>query len=307
MERTTLTSTPVTTNLPDSRQATVVDRVHGFAAGIASGITKLAVGHPFDTIKVRLQTEGGFGRFRGPLHCLQTTLRHEGFFALYKGATPPMIGWAIMDSVQLGTLSNLRLLLQRGDKSKQLSVGEHALAGIGAGLTVSLVATPVELLKIKLQVQYADGQTKRYNGPIDCARKIIRNHGLPGLWHGLQGTMLFRSFFWAMWGGYEFYSIQLRKLDWTPSTINFVAGGLAANTFWTLAFPSDVVKNRYMSQPDISPLKYPTLRSVYRDIYRTEGLAGFFRGFLPAFIRSFPTNASAILVFETAMRLMRDH
>ncbi|KAJ1649803.1 hypothetical protein IWQ61_009222, partial [Dispira simplex] len=126
MERTTLTPTPVTTiNLPASRQATAVDRIHGFAAGIASGITKLAVGHPFDTIKVRLQTEGGFGRFRGPLHCLQTTLRHEGFFALYKGATPPMVGWAIMDSVQLGTLSNLRLLLQRGDKSKQLSVGEH--------------------------------------------------------------------------------------------------------------------------------------------------------------------------------------
>lgn len=30
----------------------------GFLAGIGSGVTKLVVGHPFDTIKVRMQVEG---------------------------------------------------------------------------------------------------------------------------------------------------------------------------------------------------------------------------------------------------------
>ncbi|KAJ1927379.1 hypothetical protein IWQ60_002966 [Tieghemiomyces parasiticus] len=278
-----------------ARPITGLDRVHGFLAGVASGVTKLAVGHPFDTVKVRLQTEGGFGRFKGPVDCLRNTIRQEGFLALYKGATPPLLGWAVMDSVQLGTLSNLRLCLQNGDKNKQLSVFEHGLAGLGAGFTVSFVATPVELLKIKLQVQYADSATRLYTGPIDCIRKIV------------VGTIAFRSFFWSMWGGYELYSIQLRKFDLPQSTVNFVAGGLAANTFWTLAFAVDSVKNRYMSQPDVRPLKYPNLRSVYRDVYTTEGLRGFYRGFLPAFIRSFPTNASAILVFETVMRFMNEH
>ncbi|KAJ1966852.1 hypothetical protein H4R35_006880 [Dimargaris xerosporica] len=61
-----------------------------------------------------------------------------------------------------------------------------------------------------------------------------------------------------------------------------------------------------MSQADVQPLKYPALRSAFRDIYKSEGVVGFYRGFLPAFIRSFPTNASAILVFETSMRLMHE-
>ena len=70
-----------------------------FAAGIFSGSTKLVVGHPFDTIKVRLQTEGNLGRFKGPIDCVKITIRNEGVRALYKGASPPLFGWALMDAV----------------------------------------------------------------------------------------------------------------------------------------------------------------------------------------------------------------
>ena len=73
----------------------------GFLAGIVSGITKLLVGHPFDTIKVRLQIDGS-GIYKGPWDCFAKTVRREGLFALYKGATPPLIGWAAMDSVHMG-------------------------------------------------------------------------------------------------------------------------------------------------------------------------------------------------------------
>lgn len=40
----------------------------------------------------------------------------------------------------------------------------------------------------------------------------------------------------------------------------------------------DVVKNRYMTQPDVSPKKFPTPTSVARFVYQTEGLRGFYRG-----------------------------
>ncbi|KAJ3056873.1 hypothetical protein HK097_003409 [Rhizophlyctis rosea] len=96
----------------------------------------------------------------------------EGFKALYKGATPPLFGWAMMDSVQMGSLNNFRVMLQNGDVTKKLSAGEQAIAGLGAGVVVSFVATPVELLKGRLQVQY-DSATKLYSGPIDCARQLV--------------------------------------------------------------------------------------------------------------------------------------
>ena len=40
------------------------------ASGTASGITKALVGNPFDTIKIRQQTQGVGGKFAGPIDCL---------------------------------------------------------------------------------------------------------------------------------------------------------------------------------------------------------------------------------------------
>merc|ERR1711964_171507 len=79
----------------------------GFVAGVFSGVAKLTVGHPFDTIKVRLQTSDST-RFSGPLQCLLQTVRKEGVAGLYKGATPPLVGWMFMDSLMLGSLTYYR-------------------------------------------------------------------------------------------------------------------------------------------------------------------------------------------------------
>ena len=82
----------------------------GFVAGVFSGVAKLSVGHPFDTIKVRMQTTSA-ERFAGPMSCLVQTIRNEGVRALYKGATPPLVGWMFMDSVMLGSLTMYKKLL----------------------------------------------------------------------------------------------------------------------------------------------------------------------------------------------------
>ncbi|KAI8048973.1 mitochondrial carrier domain-containing protein [Syncephalis plumigaleata] len=226
---------------PAENTPSLHDRLRGFAAGVASGVSKLVIGHPFDTLKVRLQTEGGAGRFTGLTDCLMSTIRKEGVFALYKGATPPLIGWMFMDAIMLGSLSNYRLLLQKGDKTRPLSIKQHAIAGCA---------------------------TRVYTGPIDCARKLIHNNGVFGLWKGLGLTMAFRSFFGAFWGSYELYSIQLRRRGYDKNVVSFIAGGLAANTYWTLAFPVDVVKNRWMTQPDVKPQRYPNVMTCIRDVYQ---------------------------------------
>ena len=58
---------------------------------------------------------------------------------------------------------------------KELPTLGHALAGVMAGWTVSVVAAPIEHIKARLQIQYAADKSKRlYHGPIDCTRKIVR-------------------------------------------------------------------------------------------------------------------------------------
>ncbi|KAK9486535.1 mitochondrial carrier domain-containing protein [Lipomyces starkeyi] len=255
-----LTTQPV---VPDNRYI-------GFVAGIYSGVTKLFVGHPFDTIKVRLQTAPA-NQFR------------EGFRALYKAAAPPLLGWMVMDSVQLGSLHNYLLM-------KHYAFPWHAIVGIIAGWPVSFVTALIEHVKARLQVQY-DAATKGYTSPINS---VIR-----GLYRGLFSTMVFRSYFFFLWGSYDIMThLDKEKRKVRIAAINFWAGGLRAQIFWTLAYPypSDVVKPTII--PDnITNSRHKTWIDAARYVYK-EALKGNNRS------RAFSANAAALTMFEMVMRTL---
>ncbi|KAK9478991.1 mitochondrial carrier [Lipomyces japonicus] len=291
--------------LPPPLQPAVPERRYiGFIAGIFSGVTKLFVGHPFDTIKVRMQT-ASIGQFTGPLDCFLQTTQKEGFRALYKGATPPLLGWMAMDSVQLGSLHNYRILMKNhvfDDWEKLPPIG-HAIAGVFAGVTVSFVAAPIEQVKARLQVQY-DAATKLYSGPINCASVLYNQAGIRGLYRGLLATMLFRANFFFLWGSYDIMTTWAKaNTEFSDAAINFWAGGLSAQIFWTLAYPSDVVKQLIMID-DIRNPKFSRWIYAARHVYQTRGYKGFFRGFVPSSIRAFPANAAALAMFEAVMRTL---
>lgn len=209
----------------------------------------------------------------------------------------------------------------------------HAIAGVMAGSTVSFIAAPVEHVKARLQVQYAPDKSKRlYQGPIDCTKKIVsslsqlchltakvtpiltgtalqlRAHGIAGLYHGLFATLIFRSFFFFWWGSYDIFTRLLHtSTNLSTPAINFWAGGLSAQVFWLTSYPSDVVKQRIMTDPLGGSLndgerRFAGWKDAAREIWRKDGARGFWRGFLPCFLRAFPANAMALLAFEGVMR-----
>ncbi|CAD6567573.1 MAG: hypothetical protein CYPHOPRED_001804 [Cyphobasidiales sp. Tagirdzhanova-0007] len=251
------------------------ERLKGFAAGTASGLTKLCIGHPFDTVKTRLQCSPP-RTYSGPLECLTTIIKGEGLRALYKGASPPAIGWAITDAILLGSMHNYRLLLAKHTNlvtsadhaspsatSAKLSVSGHALAGMLAGFTVAVAATPIEIVKVQLQMQltptapllFSNNSSPsiiRYVSPLGFAKQIYAKNGPLGFWKNLGATMLQRMWFGLMFGSYDVmmsYSRQrVTHRDGSvgprvkEGTANFLAGGLSSNLFWIFAFPFDAVK-----------------------------------------------------------------
>lgn len=50
--------------------------------GSFGGVVQVLTGQPFDTIKVRLQSQGHL--YTGTLDCIQKTIKNEGFSAFYK-------------------------------------------------------------------------------------------------------------------------------------------------------------------------------------------------------------------------------
>lgn len=197
---------------------------------------------------------------------------------------------------------------KKAEKQGLPTIG-HALAGIMAGATVSFIAAPVEHIKARLQVQYAaDKKQRLYSGPIDCSKKILRAHGFGGLYHGLSATLLFRAFFFFWWGSYDIFTrVFSNHTNLSTPAINFWAGGLSAQVFWLTSYPSDVVKQRIMTDPLGGPLndgqrRFPRWKDAAKDIWRRDGARGFWRGFLPCFLRAFPANAVALVAFEGVMR-----
>ncbi|KAL8655006.1 MAG: hypothetical protein Q9210_001168 [Variospora velana] len=187
----------------------------------------------------------------------------------------------------------------------------HGIAGVMAGCTVSFIAAPVEHVKARLQIQYASDKSKRlYKGPIDCCNKILRSHGFHGLYHGLAATLLFRSFFFFWWGSYDIFTRVLSNhTALSAPAVNFWAGGLSAQVFWIISYPSDVVKQRIMTDPLGGTLgdgerKFARWKDAAREIARRDGYRGFYRGFLPCFLRAFPANAVALVAFESVMRAL---
>lgn len=331
----------------DTQHLGLVERAKGFAAGIASGLTKLAVGHPFDTIKVRLQCSPP-GTYKGAMDCVVSVVRTETVFGMYKGCTPPAIGWMFTDSILMGSLHTYRTWIKRyllpHDKGEGLPVPYQMLAGLGAGWTNSFAATPVELLKSKLQMQrqrvqllhphQADKQ-REFTGAFDCARQIVQQRGIQGLWHALSATLLFRSSFAVMFGSYEWFQRHLGAwaqehrasappwCHWalSPASVTFFSGGMAAELYWFVGYPADVVKNRWMADSLRHPRYSPGMRGLvqlFSELWtpadqspRERGILGLpwhvrriYTGFLPCALRAFPTNAAALLAFETAMYLM---
>lgn len=93
------------------------------------------------------------------------TIRKEGFLALYKGAPVPASDFAHprpgMASPLLGVAGVNSLLFASNQFARklispypQLSIGQVALAGSMAGAVQSILASPVEMFKIRMQGQY---------------------------------------------------------------------------------------------------------------------------------------------------------
>eukprot|EP00808_Paulinella_micropora_P002505 g72119.t1 len=288
------------------------DELAEFLAGVSAGLANLVVGHPFDTIKVRLQSQSANGYFKGPWHCLVNTVRQEGPIALYQGALFPLLGKGLVHSVMFGVYGNaLRYFARKESRPiSDVALSSVAVSGLAAGLAGSIVCTPIDQVKVVMQVQRLRGASatemipggKVYRHSLHCAQDILLRRGI----HGFYGQLLPTSV--EMGGGAAIYFATYATLrqawadlprERTPFQValDFVAGGLAGVAFVTLMFPVETIKHRLMTRQEVGGLK-----KCVQQVWLQEGVHGFFKGYLPALLRTFPTNGATL----TAYQLTRD-
>lgn len=212
-----------------------------FVAGWVGGASSVVLSHPLDTIKVRLQTGSGY---TGSIDCIKKTLQKEGMKGFYKGMSFPLVSAAAYNACVFGVYTNVTNIIRKykyGDTNRRLSLFDVALASMSAGGVSVCLGTPIDLIKIRLQIQtekikqktkivksfknesLITSEVKRnistssqrsqatstrtiYTGPIHCASDVLKQKGIRGLYRG-GGTMLIRDI-----PGYALYFVPYEVL-----------------------------------------------------------------------------------------------
>ncbi|KAJ5248642.1 hypothetical protein N7468_000093 [Penicillium chermesinum] len=296
---------------PNQGVEAMKDIVFGSAAGMAGKLIE----YPFDTVKVRLQSQPEHLplRYTGPLDCFRQSFQADGARGLYRGISAPMMGAAVETSCLFFSYrliqDALRAMVYPG--VDQLPLGVLLLSGAASGSVTSLALTPIELIKCKMQVPVESAGSKP-PGPMTLIISVFRQEGLRGFWRGQLGTLIRETGGSAAWfGGYESVSSVFRQYsakeqsysasDPLPIHQQMIAGATAGIAYNFLFFPADTIKSR-MQTEDISRIpvngERQTFWTVGRALWRQQGLKGLYRGCGITCARSAPSSAFIFSVYE---------
>lgn len=277
-------------------------------AGSIGGVAQVFVGHPLDSLKVRMQTQTT-GKYGGMMSGMATIFREEGVRGFYKGVQSPLAGLSAINAIVFASYTKSKNLLRK-DASDPLSIGQLFCAGAMVGTAVSLVEAPVDLFKSQLQVQYGGSIVPKYSGFFDCAKKITTTYGIRGVFQGYSAAIVKIIPNYAAYFG--FYEMSRRtfargyggNVDLLPAPYVLAAGGIAGTLSWLVIYPLDVVKSKMQcDSTEPSQRVYRTLGSTIQQVYRTQGFRGFWVGVAPCLVRAFPANAVCFLVYDRTRRL----
>ncbi|XP_026081139.1 solute carrier family 25 member 48 isoform X1 [Carassius auratus] len=299
-----------------------------FLAGWIGGASSVIVGHPLDTVKTRLQAGKGY---RNTLHCIISIYKKENVTGFFKGLSFPLASITLYNSLVFGFFSNTQRLISRyryGDGRHPCSMLDLTVASMLTGLVSVGVGAPVDLVKIRLQMQTQPVLAENFNlagngsvplrsmgiqsqslyrGPLHCISTILQNEGIQGLYRG-AGAMILRDV-----PGYTLYFIPYTLFcNWMNPDANAsphpccicLAGGLAGSISWVTATPTDVVKSRLQADA-VQHRKYKGILHCIVQSYKTEGIHVFFRGATVNAIRGFPMCATMFLGYELSLQFLR--
>lgn len=278
--------------------------VNDLVAGSVAGAAQVLVGQPLDTVKTRAQIAPK-GMFKGPMDVLAQTVRKEGFFALYKGMASPLLGIAGVNSLLFASYVYSKRVVS---PFPQLSLKEIAIAGAMAGAANAILASPVEMFKVRMQGQYGAATDKKLR---DVAKEMWRDWGFRnGVMRGYWVTVAREIPAYA--GFYTAFEFSKRKFqsqygDKVPVWALLASGSTGGIAYWLSCYPLDVIKSRIQlrqTPPTGKPWKY--MADEIRMVIAESGLTGLFRGLSPSLLRTIPAGASTFAAFELTREFLTE-
>ncbi|XP_037927440.1 mitochondrial glutamate carrier 1-like [Teleopsis dalmanni] len=164
-------------------------------SGAIAGASQVVVTNPMELIKIKMQNldaaKASFdkkGKVLKPWTTWQITKRvvqHNGIWGFYQGSHLTILREVIFSVVYFPLFETLNDLCPRkGPRSDDAESWCSFVAGVAAGSAGAFVATPVDLIKTRLQAADQASKIKKYTGSLDCIRKTYRLEGILAFFKG---------------------------------------------------------------------------------------------------------------------------
>lgn len=279
-----------------------------FLSGGVGGLCVVLVGHPLDLVKVKIQTGKASGD-ASVFSMIRKTFATEGITGLYRGVSAPLVAVTPMFAICFWGYDMGKKIVKNADKEYKGDAGSYpftikqlCVAGGLSALPATVFMAPSERLKCLLQIH-----PEKYNGLMDCAKKVYAEGGIRSVYRGTAATLLrdvpgsviyFGTYELIKKGLMDLQNIDPKSGSLSPLTI-MCAGGFAGMANWAAIIPIDVLKSRFQTAP---PGTYSGIVDVYRHLMKKEGPSALVSGMRPALIRAFPANAACFFGMEVAKK-----
>jgi len=209
----------------------------------------------------------------------------------------PLIGIAAVNSLLFASYGASKRIIS---PYPDLSLKQIAAAGAMAGAAQAILASPVEMFKVRMQGQYGASSDKRLRAVVsEMWTKWGFRHGIMrGYWVTVAREIPAYAGFYA---GFEFTKRRFQKsygpqIPFWALLTSGATGGLA---YWLACYPLDVVKSRVQlraTPPTGTPVQY--IAHELKAIVSESGFVGLYRGLSPSLLRTIPAAASTFAAFE---------
>lgn len=252
--------------------------------------------------------------YKNSWDCFRKVIRNEGALGLYRGLLPQLVGVAPEKAIKLTVNDLMRSLLRSRDSSGsggKLSLAGEMMSGGCAGASQVIFTNPLEIVKIRLQVQ---GEALRLNPGMarQSAAAIVRELGLLGLYRGAGACLLrdipFSAIYFTAYAHLKTDVFGEGRDGRKLSPLQLLASGaIAGMPAAYLATPADVIKTRLQVVARPGQQSYSGILDAARKIYAQEGFGAFFKGGLARVLRSSPQFGVTLLSYELIQRLIPIH
>lgn len=235
--------------------------------------------------------------------------------SFYKGMLSPMLGMAAINAIVFGVQGNIM-------KRCKDTIWNHAFAGAVGGFAQCFICSPMELIKLRLQIQtnptelfeWHPTSGRVYADPWDATKKIYHQGGVRGLYKGLELTIMREvPAFAAYFGSYEYITREIVRWRGNGTTFDdlspwllCLAGGVSGINAWVVTYPIDVIKSRVQVDGMFGKRAYSSFMDcLYKSLKEPEAYFVLWKGLNSTLIRGFVVNAATFPTYSLFLRYWR--